>query len=1049
LIRHFFLFKQEHILLRYFEHFKDPLCLLLLGSAVLSVLVGQYEDAFSIAAAVVIVGSVAFYQENKSEESLEALNNLVPPGCHVLRNGTVSNILAEELVPGDIIHLHTGDRIPADARVLTCSALSIDESCLTGETEPKDKTSDPLPDLHAPVNTPSSSSSSSSSTSLSVGPSAAHSSSIALSSTHMEINQYDNIVFMGSLVCSGYATAIVVATGLETEFGKISQEMKDIDNRRTPLQVKMDELGKNLSIFSMGIIVCIGVIGMIKGKTFLSMFNIGVSLAVAAIPEGLPICVTVTLALGVMRMAKKNAIIKKLPAVEALGCANFICTDKTGTLTENKMTVIKAFCPSLDESILFHYYGGTNNAGIGKGSSYTNLEGLLRKNADGKFVTTTSSSFLASQQGQSQQQNSSGSFTSSSTSSSSSSPLELRYHGNAVESVSRFACLSTLFDAACLCNNAILNYTSSSLSSGPPSSSSSSLGHPTISGQPTEGALLLAAYRLGFNDRRAKLKRVKETNFNSDTKFMEAVYLDTDANSKEVTYLKGALEVILPQCVTYHGNNNELLLLSSTIIDKINIQSEEMSREGLRVIALAYGNKANQLTFCGLIGLMDPLRFGVIEAVHTIQDSGARVMMITGDSETTAVAIGKLAGIYDSSRGIGGNGSNNDMDDSNDKTPLSPFSTGKKTLSGKEIEDLMRNGGIENLATIISDVAICYRTSPKHKLFIVKALQACGHVVAMTGDGVNDAPALKSADIGVAMGSGTDVAKEAAAMIVVDNDFSTIIAAIEEGKSIFYNIKNFLTFQLSTSIAALSLVAINNVIGRPNPLNPMQILWINIIMDGPLAQSLGVELVDSTIMRRPPRKRYDDIITKPLLYRVITSGIMILIGTFYMFIHEMKDGEISKRDLTMTFTTFVMFDIFNSYICRHNIRTFYEISWNSNTAYLLALVFSLSGQLLVIYFPPLQEVFRTVPISIMDFISILLLTSITMFSIDTIRKKCFPNVFTEKLPQHSLYSSGGSGSSSGSSSGRLLMSGFGGMIGSVSGNSGGKKEKDDTPAFSV
>lgn len=935
---------------------------MLLGSALLSILVGQLEDAFSITAAVVIVGSVAFYQEYKSEESLEALHNLVPPSCNVLRNGTLNNILAEELVPGDIIRLHAGDRVPADCRVVNCSAFHVDESCLTGETEPREKITDPLPDINDGA----------------------------------AFTEYHNIVFMGTLVTSGHATCVVVSIGVETEFGKISQEMKDIEAKRAPLQHKMDELGKWLSIVAMVIIVVICLIGVINGKTILLMFNIGVSLAVAAIPEGLPICVTVTLALGVMRMARKNAIIKKMPAVEALGCANYICTDKTGTLTENKMTVLKAFCPALEDALVFHY--GENRA-----------IDLLRRNEHGKFVTASSSAFLSSSNNNQNNNNAGTDVESLLDNSAPATPgrkkaaenmaFELRYNGTPIEP-SRISCLSNLFDAASLCNNAHAN-------------------NGVITGQPTEGALLVAAQKLGLADRRNRLKRVRETNFSSDSKFMEVVYHDPEgavpsnnnsnsssggqssgSNKGEVSYLKGALEVILPQCVTYLGSNGEMLLLSSLVIERINLQSEDMAREGLRVIAIAYGTKQNQFTFCGIVGLMDPLRFGVIDAVHRIQDSGAKVMMITGDAETTAVAIGKLSGIYD---------------------PMT-----SKILSGKEIEDLMQ-AGEEALASVICDVAICYRTSPRHKLFIVRALQSRGHVVAMTGDGVNDAPALKSADIGVAMGSGTDVAKEASAMVVVDDDFSTIVSAIEEGKSIFYNIKNFLTFQLSTSFAALSLVAVNNIIGRPNPLNPMQILWINIIMDGPLAQSLGVEIVDPTIMRRPPRKRSDDIITKPLIWRVLTSGMLILLGTWFVFIHEMEDGEISRRDLTMTFTVFVMFDMFNAYACRHNSRTFMEIAWNSNSAFLMAGAFSLTGQILVVYFPPLQKVFHTVSLSFLDLVFVILLTS-SMLGLDYIRKKYFAHIFTETFASHHHHSGSG------------LTANNTGLV---------KKEKMDNPNFAV
>jgi Ca2+-transporting ATPase len=653
---------------------------------VLSILVGQYDDACSIAAAVLIVGSVAFYQEHKSEESLEALHTLVPPSCHVVRNGNVLNILAEELVPGDIIRLHAGDRIPADGRVLHCSAFGVDESCLTGEADPKDKHFDPLPDL----------------------------------AEHAEITNFHNIVFMGCLVTSGHATVIVVATGVETELGKTSEQMKDIESRRTPLQMKMDDLGKQLSIISMVIIVGICVIGIIQHESVLSMFNIGVSLAVAAIPEGLPICVTVTLALGVMRMAKKNAIIKKLPAVEALGCANFICTDKTGTLTENKMTVMKAFCPALEDSVSFHYYDHNTNR---------TLDLLKRDENTGKFILPSSSNVLSGGGSGGNDQdsetnpllnNNNNNPAGSSTTSLRDGRFELRYHGQVIEAT-RFLCLSNLFDASCLCNNAIL----SNLTTG------------AVTGQPTEGALLIAAAKLGFPDRRNRLKRVKENNFSSEVKYMEVIYTEgsgggeqqqeqqsqlsqakshkgTNATStsptigKEISYLKGALEVILPQCVTYLGANGELLLLSSLVIERIQSQSEEMSREGLRVLAVAYGHKQNQLTFCGIVGLMDPLRFGVVDAVHRIQDSGAKVMMITGDSETTAISIARLAGIYD---------------------PVT-----SKSLSGKEIEEMMKSGGGEEaLAQIIGDVAVCFRTSPRHKLFIVRALQSRGYVVAMTG----------------------------------------------------------------------------------------------------------------------------------------------------------------------------------------------------------------------------------------------------------------------------------------------------------------------------
>jgi Ca2+-transporting ATPase len=842
--------EKDHIIVRYLEQFKEPLILLLLGSSILSIIVGQYEDAFSIAAAVIIVASVAFYQEYKSEEALEALGHLVPLKATVFRDNGAVVVPAIELVPGDIIILRAGDRIPADARIISCVDLQVDESALTGESEPKEKNVDPIMEI----------------------------------TESSDVSVFNNAVFMGTLAVGGHARCLVSAIGVETEFGKTFKEMQEVETKRTPLQVKMDELGKYLSIVSVGIIVFIGIVGLAQGKTFFSMFNIGVSLAVAAIPEGLPICVTVTLALGVMRMAKKNSIVRKLPAVEALGCADFICTDKTGTLTMNQMDVVTFFVPAFDDKVSMHE---KNHNSYGSGST------------------------------------------------------------SGLDAIVRLPCVQILLEGAALCNNAHVE-------------------EDKRAGQPTEIGLLLAVQKLGVLDRRSQFSKIKEIPFSSEGKIMEIVYR-TNKN-EEVTYSKGALEVVLPRCSHYYTLQGEPSPLDNSTLEKINHYASEMAREGLRVLAFSIAPANGTIIFGGVIGMADPPRPNVLDSVHRMKDSGARVMMITGDSEITAVAIAKMTAIYD---------------------PAHP----SRIISGREIEELF-NSGEHNLASIIEDVSVCYRSAPRHKLFIVRALQSRGHVVAMTGDGVNDAPALKCADIGVAMGSGTDVAKEASDMIVIDNDFSTIVSAIEEGKSIFFNIKNFITFQLSTSIAALSLVAVNNLIGRPNPLNPMQILWINIIMDGPLAQSLGVESVDPAVMKRKPRKRGDDVITKQLLSRVVTSGIFILLGTLYVFIHELEDGAVSARDLTMTFTTFVMFDMFNAWCCRHSVKSPFQLPWNTNPSFVAAASFSILGQLMVIYFPPLQNVFRTVSLSFQDMLFVIILTS-SMLVLDYIRKKFFLVTFAE------------------------------------------------------
>lgn len=844
----------------------------------------QYEDAISILGAVIIVGTVAFIQEYRSEKSLEALATLVPPQCTVLRNAQKSTILAEKLVPGDVVLLTAGDRIPADSRVLVCNHFTVDESNLTGEQEPKEKTSDVLNEAAG--------------------------------------EWRDNTAFMGTLVSAGSATVLVVSTALDTEFGKTFQDMKDVEARRTPLQVMMDQLGKQLSILSFGIIAGIVVLGFLQGKTFMSMFNIGVSLAVAAIPEGLPICVTVTLALGVIRMSKRNAVCKKLPAVEALGCADYICTDKTGTLTENKMTLARVFTPSMSDCVRFslhgHHFHGDHQ--VDDAICGTNVGPLLSFNG---------------------------------------SPIDINAN----------RCLYSIVDALCICNNAHLSQDG------------------TFVGQPMEVAILQAAAALNIPDRRQQLGRVSEGSFSSERKRMDVSCLDGEKGL--VTYMKGALEVLLPACTHYIGPHGETLVLSGDAKERLILESEAIANDGLRVLLVASMTaKQADMRACllhGLVGMHDPLRAGVAEAVRKIQHTGTRVMMITGDSEGTAVAIARHAGLLGDDFLVASGGGRGRK--------------GMQTLSGPEIEDLVSRG-LGPLADVIEDVCVCYRTSPRHKLFIIQALQQRGHAVAMTGDGVNDSPALKAADIGIAMGSGTDVAKEAAHMVILDDDFSTIVSAIEEGKSIFYNIKNFLTFQLSTSFAALTLVTMTNVFGYPNPLNPMQILWINIIMDGPPAQSLGVEPVDPAVMLRPPRKRGDNILSAPLLRRVVTSGTLILLGTMFVFVRELQDGGVTERDTTITFTTFVCFDLFNALVCRHNTLPVYKLEWNSNFAFLAAISFSILGQVLVIYFPPFQKIFKTVSLEASDVLFVVCLAS-TMVVFDTMRKLLMPAYFAETVPSSS------------------------------------------------
>ncbi|KAG2225442.1 hypothetical protein INT45_010078 [Circinella minor] len=809
--------EEESLFSKFLQQFtENPLILLLLGSAVVSLVMGQMDDAISITMAIMIVVTVAFVQEYRSEKSLEALNKLVPHYCHLVRDGQIIKVLANELVPGDLVRFSTGDRIPADCRLITAVDLQMDESNLTGENKPRRK----------------------------------HTNAInADGFSELALSERDNIVFMGTLVRNGYGSGIIVATGKNTEFGHVFELMQQVENRKTPLQVNMNELGKQLSFLSFGIIVVIVLIGLIQGRNWLEMFTIGVSLAVAAIPEGLPIVVTVTLALGVLRMANRKAIVKQLPSVETLGSVNVVCADKTGTLTRNQMTVTKVF--TLDNEKIFDY------------------EHTVPSN---------------------------------------------------------------------LCNNAYVTEDGKYI------------------GQPTDIALLEVSIRSGIKDERENFERVEELPFNSDQKFMMVKCMDKHTN-ESINYFKGATEIILEKCTTFYEGDGVQRPLNAETKDIVLQHVAAMSSHGLRVISTAFGASSKDLSLTGFLAVHDPPRAGVADAIHDLRQGGVNIAMITGDSEATAMSIARKLGI--------------------------PLNTAKSScLTGRDIEAMSER----QLQEMIGTISVFARTTPKHKLAIVKAYQASGAVVAMTGDGVNDAPALKMADIGISMGkSGTDVSKEAADMILVDDDISTILHAIEEGKSIFYNIQNFLTFQLSTSISALALIALCTLFGFASPLNAMQILWINIIMDGPPAQSLGVEPVDPTVMKKPPRSRGDKILTQSVVSRVLTAACLVVIGTMAIYVSEMEDGVVTNRDITMTFTTFVFFDMFNALACRSARKSIFSLGFFSNRMFNIAVGGSIVAQLLVIYTPFLQSVFQTEPLSLYDLLKIVLVTS-SVFVVDEAKK---------------------------------------------------------------
>ena len=854
-------------------------------------------------------------------------------------------------------------RVPADCRLVDSVELTVNESSLTGENTSITKVGSALSIFGSSMN------------------------------SDPPLTEQRNICFMGTLVSSGRGRALVICVGNRTEFGKVAKELGEVESRKSPLQIKIDELGKMLAGLSSGVIALMALIGWLLGRPFLETVTVAVSLAVAAIPEGLPICVTVTLALGVLKMAKSNAIVKRLTSVETLGSATLVASDKTGTLTQNEMTARSIYTlafPNLSFGL----------SGVGYDPSVGTL-------ARSETITTT-------------------------TGVKEDNCAEQKVSDKSME----FSAIRTLFEVACICNNATIGRKGEKAME-------------SISGQPTEIALLVGAAKAGVEDPRPQYHRTQEIPFTSDRKRMEVcarpvngahacIAFRKAANDGPLHFVKGMPESLLGECSGHVAIDGSSVPLTEKGRRRILSQSRRMASSGLRVLAMAYGPNLNQLVFAGLVGMEDPPRQGVADAVSQLQQGGITVLMVTGDSKETALAIAKRCGIIGPRQWNSSSFSEEEESDGRGPYSHNPYDDlefgAGLALSGEQLDAIPS----PRLADSIIGVKVFYRVAPRHKLALVRAFQAQGEVVAMTGDGVNDATALKAsfdnlyavecndlnlirsllqaADIGIAMGkTGTDVAKEAADVVLADDDFSTIVKAVSGGKGIFFNIRNFLAFQLSTSFAALGMECIATLLGMPSPLNAMQvcyiqsshwyphmdrseytlflslikILWINIIMDGPPAQSLGVEQVDPQVLRAKPRKISDPILTRALLFRAVTSAILIVLLTLKVFVNEMgDDGNVTRRDTTMTFMIFVNCDLFNAYACRSSHRCFYELDFFGNPTFLWAIGGSIIGQLAVIYFPPLQEVFQTESLTSMDLLYIVALSS-SVLLLDTLRKKFF------------------------------------------------------------
>ena len=804
------------LLVRILDQLKDPMILVLLAAAALSLIASGGEDWLDgviILVIVVVNGVISITQEDHAQQALAELQRMSAPQASVLREGSPRKIAASALVRGDVILLEAGDQVPADARILECSRLQADESAMTGESVPVEKEArDSLPE-----DTP--------------------------------LGDQVNMLISGTLITAGRGTALVVATGMDTQMGHIAGLLLNSGEGDTPLQKRMGEISKSLSFLCLSVCAVMFGMGLFQGKGILDMFLTAVSLAVAAIPEGLPAIVTIVLALGVQRLAGRNAIVKKLPAVETLGCAGVICSDKTGTLTQNKMTVQQVWL----------------------------TPGARRRDA---------------------------------------------------------------MLAGCLCSDARLNWKA---------------GAPSASGDPTEGALVVAAARDGVDQNREleRWPRVADIPFDSNRKLMTTIH--TDPEGGWTALVKGAPDVLLDRCV-----NTPKGPMTQGDRARILAANEDMAGKALRVIAVARRRlerlpqkpeaeqMERELTFLGLFGMMDPPRSEVRAAVAKCHMAGVRPVMITGDHRSTALAVAR---------------------------ELDIARPGDWTVTGAEL-DFMPQELLEN---DIEKFAVFARVSPEHKMRIVQAWQKRGKVVAMTGDGVNDAPALKAADIGCAMGqTGTDVAKGAADMILTDDNFSTIVSAIEEGRGIYANIRKAIHYLLSCNIGEIFTIFAATLLGFGQmPLMPVQLLWLNLVTDSLPALALGVEPVEEGAMAEPPRDASAGLFDKKFSLRLAWQGLMVggltLTAYFLGLTRLGAPGMEGAAANTMAFATLTLCQLFHAFNVRSEDKSLFAQGALSNPAMNRAFLAGLVMQLSVLLIPPLQGVFSVTPMNAVQWCTVLAL----------------------------------------------------------------------------
>lgn len=844
------------------NQFKDFMVLVLMGATLISGLLGEYLDAITIIAIIVMNGILGFIQEFRAERSLRALKELSAPFSKVIRDGVVHQIPARELVVGDIVLLESGDRVPADVRFIETNAMYAEESALTGESLPTSKMIDPL------------------------------------SGDSIPLGDQKNLGFMGTLITRGTAKAIVVRTGMNTEMGKIADLIQNTESQETPLQHRLEQLGKVLIAVAIGLTIMVVVAGIVHGHAPYAMVLAGVSLAVAAIPEGLPAIVTIALALGVQRMIKRKAIVRKLPSVETLGCASVICSDKTGTLTQNKMTVT-------------HLWVGGQRLDV-TGDGYTPYGQIYDE-------------------------------------------------GNAVE-LNKNSMLTRLLQVSVLCNNASLHEETREVrrKKGKEEELASEW---QIKGDPTDGALIVLGAKAGVRQQTlaGSYNRLQEFPFDSERKRMSVV---VSSPQGRMVCAKGAPDVLLEHC-SYVLWDNKIIPFTATLKAKVLAANESMARSALRVIGLAYRDMKqtdqiiderdveNGLIFVGLTGMIDPPRKEVRDAISKCRKAGIKTVMITGDHQTTAEAIARSLGMIPQSGGL--------------------------IVSGSELTAM----DDDELDKLSDQVYVFARVSPEHKLRIVKSLQRKGHVVAMTGDGVNDAPAIKAADIGIAMGiSGTDVSKEASALVLSDDNFSTIVAAIEEGRGIYENIRKFIRYLLASNVGEILTMFIAMMAGLPLPLVPIQILWVNLVTDGLPAMALGVDQAEKDLMQQKPRHAKENIFARRLGWKIISRGILIgvcTLGAFYIVLHgHTDDPAVLIKAQSVAFATLVMAQLIHVFDCRSS-RSIFHRNIFQNRSLVFAVLSSLVLLLAVMYIPSLQPIFKTVPLGFREWCLVLVAAGIPTF----------------------------------------------------------------------